>query len=187
MEKIVIHGRPETVEPELQERRAILIRGNFVVGPKLEGKPVLMGTDGVYLLQSASAGGEALEIRATNAVVFLRAEAIKNIGQEESKKKAKKSIPSTMTVEQAKEKIGELPTEAEAAREQSPQEKMKQTDVSAVYLEGDVVLIRGYRQIRADRVYYDFDENKALILNAVARTIAPQSSSLMVDSLWLSV
>jgi hypothetical protein len=173
-EKIVIHGRPETAEPELKERRAILIRGNFVVGPKLEGKPVLMGTDGVYLIQSASAGGEALEIRATNAVVFLRAEAVKKVGKERSEEKVKKGIPSTMSVEQAKKRIEELPTEKEAAREQTPQEKMKQTDVSAVYLEGDVVLIRGYRQIRADRVYYDFDENKALILNAVAKTIAPE-------------
>jgi hypothetical protein len=176
-EKFVIHGQAET-QQKLQERRPILIRGNFVVGPKLEGQPVLMGTDGVYLLQSASAGGEALEIRATNAVVFLRPEAMKKIGQEQKsgdkKKKAKKGIPSTMTAQQAKEKIEELPTEQEAAREQSPQEKMKQTDVSAVYLEGDVVLIRGYRQIRAERVYYDFDESKALILDAVAKTLAPQ-------------
>ncbi len=173
-EKIVIHGRPEVVEGEIRERRAILIRGNFVVGPKLEGRPVLMGTDGVYLLQSASAGGEALEIRATNAVIFLREDAIKKAGQEQGKREQKKAIPTTLTSEQAQKMVEQLPTEKEAAREESPQEKMKQTDVSAVYLEGDVVLIRGYRQIRADRVYYDFDASKALILNAVARTIAPE-------------
>jgi len=45
--------------------------------------------------------------------------------------------------------------------------------VRAVYLEGDVVLTRGERMIRASRLYYDFEQDKALILDAVMRAMEP--------------
>ncbi|MHC4636464.1 MAG: LPS-assembly protein LptD [Planctomycetota bacterium] len=41
--------------------------------------------------------------------------------------------------------------------------------VKAIYLSGDVVLTEGQRTIRADEVYYDFDEKKALAVNAVMK------------------
>ncbi len=42
-------------------------------------------------------------------------------------------------------------------------------EVSAVYLEGDVVLTVGERMVRARRLYYDFNNDQAYILDAVVR------------------
>ncbi|HDZ69146.1 MAG TPA: LPS-assembly protein LptD, partial [Phycisphaerales bacterium] len=40
---------------------------------------------------------------------------------------------------------------------------------NAVYMSGDVVMTEGQRTIRADELYYDFQEKKALAINAVMR------------------
>ncbi|MHC4394080.1 MAG: hypothetical protein ACYS1A_00360 [Planctomycetota bacterium] len=44
------------------------------------------------------------------------------------------------------------------------------TSWKAIYLTGDVVMTEGQRTIRADEIYYDFEEKKALVINAVMRT-----------------
>jgi len=41
--------------------------------------------------------------------------------------------------------------------------------VKAVYMSGDVVMTEGRRTTRADEIYYDFQEKKALAINAVMR------------------
>jgi lipopolysaccharide export system protein LptA len=46
--------------------------------------------------------------------------------------------------------------------------------VEAIYLEGDVIITRGDRTIRAARIYYDLRSNQALILDAVLRAFAQQ-------------
>ena len=48
-----------------------------------------------------------------------------------------------------------------------------QAAVSGAYLRGDVVLTRGERMIRAAELYYDFENDRALILDAVMRAMAP--------------
>ncbi|MFQ6048909.1 MAG: hypothetical protein ACE5K7_06060, partial [Phycisphaerae bacterium] len=45
--------------------------------------------------------------------------------------------------------------------------------IVGAYLEGDVVLTRGQRMIRAGRLYYDFQNQRALIVDAVMRVIEP--------------
>jgi hypothetical protein len=42
--------------------------------------------------------------------------------------------------------------------------------VDAIYMSGDIVMTEGLRTIRADEMYYDFEEKKALAINAVMRT-----------------
>ena len=42
--------------------------------------------------------------------------------------------------------------------------------VQAIYLSGDVVMTEGQRTIRADEIYYDFTQKKALAINAAARS-----------------
>jgi hypothetical protein len=175
--EVIVHAKPAAKELEPQPRQPIAIRGDFVVGPELAGQPVLIGTNGIYIMQSAAPGGEALELRAKNAVVFLKSGAMKSMGRLDGKpkKSAPATMPTSMTAEQIQKKVSQLPTEEEAAREVAPMKRAQQSsDVAAIYMEGDVVLIRGYRQIRADKIYYDFEENKALILNAVARSIVPK-------------
>jgi len=39
----------------------------------------------------------------------------------------------------------------------------------AIYMSGDIVLTKGQRTIRADEIYYDFQQQKAIALNAVMR------------------
>lgn len=172
-QRIVVHGRPRK-ENVPQERRPLVIQGNFTAGPQLAGQPILLGTDGVYLLQAAGPGGEATEIRAGNAVLFLKSGALKVERQTRPKaRKVPSTLPSALSVEEARKRLQELPTEEEAAREQSPQEKARSNEyVAAAYLEGDVVISRGLRQIRADQVYYDFEASTALICNVVARTVS---------------
>jgi len=41
--------------------------------------------------------------------------------------------------------------------------------VRAVYMSGDVLMTEGQRTVRADEIYYDFEEKKALAVNAVMR------------------
>jgi hypothetical protein len=45
-------------------------------------------------------------------------------------------------------------------------ETMISENVKAIYLSGDVVVTSGRRTIRADEVYYNFDEKKAVAINA---------------------
>ena len=46
--------------------------------------------------------------------------------------------------------------------------------ISGVYLEGDVIIQRGERQMTAEAAYYDFAHEKAVILKPVFRTIQEQ-------------
>ena len=43
-------------------------------------------------------------------------------------------------------------------------------NLKAIYLSGDVVMTSGQRTIRADQIYYDFEQKKALIVNAEMRS-----------------
>jgi len=177
-EQVLIHPPAEAVEPE--PARPILFRGNFVMAPEVEGQQTLLFTEGVYLLQSGPPDGEATELRATNAVLFLRQGAVKSsvlTGERETPKlptlpPAAQTQPSP---EQLEKGLEALPTEEEAAREISSQERLQLNEaISAAYLEGDVVISRGYRVIRADRVYYDFETSTAYIEDMVAFAPAPE-------------
>ncbi|MGB2807151.1 MAG: LPS assembly protein LptD, partial [Sedimentisphaerales bacterium] len=43
-------------------------------------------------------------------------------------------------------------------------------NLKAIYVSGDVVMTSGQRTIRADQMYYDFEQSKALIVNAEMRS-----------------
>jgi len=45
--------------------------------------------------------------------------------------------------------------------------------VKGIYLCGDVVMSQGLRAIRADEIYYDFEHQRAIALNAVMRSFDP--------------
>jgi len=46
--------------------------------------------------------------------------------------------------------------------------------VQAAYLKGNIIMTEGPRTIRADEVYYDFQERRALAVNAEMRTFDPE-------------
>ena len=45
--------------------------------------------------------------------------------------------------------------------------------VSGVYLEGDVVMQAGYHSVMADKLYYDFTQDRALVINAALSAVLP--------------
>ena len=69
----------------------------------------------------------------------------------------------------------EPPPPTEAAEPPGPGLELRglERSVRAVYLEGDVVLSLGTSFVRASRLYYDFEQDRALILDAVFRADIP--------------
>lgn len=49
------------------------------------------------------------------------------------------------------------------------EEVLTEGGVQAIYMSGDVVMTEGQRTIRADEMYYDFQDKKAIAVNAVVR------------------
>ncbi len=53
-------------------------------------------------------------------------------------------------------------------------------DLESVYLEGDIRMTFGDRRVSAERLYYDLDQDRALILDAVARADMPGTNVSIV-------
>ncbi|MFH1420134.1 MAG: hypothetical protein ABII12_17820 [Planctomycetota bacterium] len=138
---------------------------------------VFIAIDDVIVSQgSPTESGEYLELRADAAVLYLKSEKLGDtlpgaVGREPKPKKRRGETTDD---------LDKLPDAAAMEGELPPLEPQSNTPrqavsewVSAVYLEGDVVLTRGQRMIRASRLYYDFDADRALILDAVMRAMEP--------------
>ncbi len=112
---------------------------------------------------------EAMELRADSAVLFLseRATAESLMGMPGTEKKKK---PTTQPAGEA-----QPPSAANEpvlrGRDKSDRQSAQEF-VSSAYLEGDVVLTRGTRMIRAPQMYYDFEADRALALDVVMRAFA---------------
>ncbi|MFQ5501358.1 MAG: LPS assembly protein LptD [Phycisphaerae bacterium] len=137
---------------------------------------IVVAIENVFVSQGSSAkSGEYVELRADAAVLYLKADELSDV------------VPGLIGSKQrpAAEPSGVKTKLDHAAAEVSPRDEPKLTDgtstrpaveqwVSAVYLEGDVMLTRGQRMIRASRLYYDFDNDRALILDVVTRALEPK-------------
>jgi len=62
-----------------------------------------------------------------------------------------------------------LKADEESRRAGGAEDFLAGGDVRAIYMSGDVVMTRGQRTIRADEMYYDFEEEKGLALNGEMR------------------
>ncbi len=127
----------------------------------------------VYLTQSGEGPADLLEIRAKAAVLFLAegatdqgADLLTGLGAGKAKKTSK-DADGPIKLEEADRDDGVLPPEPK-----TPVETVNSL-VKGAYLEGDVVLSRGERMIRSSELYYDFENNRALILDAVMRAMVP--------------
>lgn len=174
---------PVLVSPSLEQllltqpkvRKKVSYRAEELFHEQHEGQSVVITYGGVQLSQGSPAqSGEYLELRADAAVIYLQGEnvgdAIPGLVDEsrdpEKKKKKPPNLDATtqeVAPEDEPKLTGEEKTEQEAVEEW----------VQAVYLEGDVVLTRGQRMIRADRLFYDFATDRALILDVVTRALEP--------------
>jgi hypothetical protein len=60
-------------------------------------------------------------------------------------------------------------SERSGEEEANEEEVLVEGGVQAIYMSGDVVMTEGQRTIRADEMYYDFQNKRALAINAVVR------------------
>jgi hypothetical protein len=137
-------------------------------------EPVFVATGGVYFAQDGGPDTPLLEIRAVSAVVFPAENASQALlgAAERQTTSAPATQPAGPGNGVAARRIGEQPEKPAGGAFGFGGDT--QDRVRAVYLEGDVVLSRGDRFVRATRLYYDFEHDRALILDAVLRADIPQ-------------
>jgi hypothetical protein len=179
-------ARPQGIRRPQAERPPRLIRYRL---PKIEpartagGEAVFVSTGGVYFSQDGGPDAPMLEIRADNAVVFPGEGAAGAFVGEELEGRAVSPAEPARREEPEPPPAPLKPVPAPSAETQPATRPtpgplgMEATlaggQVRGVYLEGDVVLSAGTRFVRANRLYYDFEHDRAVILDAVFRADIP--------------
>ncbi len=127
---------------------------------------------GVHLSRGTPGTDDFLEIRADRVVVYLPGDAeFPSLSDSPSaqamggKKEDAVKGDSPAELRQAKRRRNNRPTLSGSFGD---------VEVEAVYLEGDVQMLQGPNVIRASELYYDLLRDKALILDAVVRLMAPK-------------
>ena len=147
---------PAGVRSAPRMQSAVTIRpGKELVFDTRDGERIATAIGGVYISQGTVDSGQFLELQADSAALFLSEEQFQR------------------GLQQVGDESG---TTATDRRRESPRSGLGgelSGMVQAVYLEGDVVITRGERMIRAERLYYDFENDRALILDAVMRSFDP--------------
>ncbi|MCG3126490.1 MAG: LPS-assembly protein LptD [Phycisphaerae bacterium] len=171
--------RPTDVLARIEsEKPPTVIRYRADLEPVLTpaGERVIVARGRVYFSQSGDDQSALVEIQADSAVVFPTSP---------DQKPGEQAIPASQPAgEQPAAAATDEPSAAEAAQgRQAASQPASQPDgglraallerIAGVYLEGDVILSAGPRFIRADRLYYDFQHRRALILDAVLRAQIP--------------
>jgi len=161
--------RPERAAPQEPPKARPLVRIRTPEQVYDDREGIITATGGVHVSQGLLDSSAFLEIRARAAVVFLSRQA----PEEERGPDAAPRL-STQPADEP------FPTEniAPGPRSDAPGSNLGfgsdvNVGVSGVYLTGDVVLTRGERMIRASELYYDFENDRALILDAVMRASSP--------------
>ncbi len=150
-------------------------RGELTMSQAEDGRKVVTMVGGVYLARGVPGASDYLELQADSVVIFL---------------------PPGKTLPSAPEPGGRIPsrtglggesaggssadTDRSAAEGGADRQLMAtglgNVEVESAYLEGDVQASQGPNVIRASRLYYDFLNDRALILDAVVRTSLVQRS-----------
>ncbi len=155
-------------QPKLPKK--VQFSADHLIHEQIDGESVIIVVGDVFVSQgSPAASGEYLELHADAAVLFVKADTVGEslpalIGQEDKPKRRTDDL-SRVPAEESPEQLGGRRDPVGGLRETASQW------VSSVYLEGDVILTRGERMIRASRLYYDFDAERALILDVVTRAL----------------
>jgi hypothetical protein len=150
-------------------------RGEVRLMTTPEGGRVLTASGGVYLSRAAPETASFFQVQADSVVVFLPAAGAAR-------------GPAGGLGPGSEPGLGGEPREPNdavgsegrrAVRAVDPDEQLLASSlgdvkVEGAYLEGDVVLAQGANVIRASRLYYDFLRERAIILDAVVRTVLAQ-------------
>jgi len=149
-------GAAAPVQPRV--RPLVQYRGDRQTINEKEGLATAIGH--VYVSQGLLESESFLEIRADAAVLFL------------APRESETAPPLA-----AATRPGPEGAPAAEAAQRPDREGLAQAlgrSVSGAYLEGNVVLTRGEQMIRAPQIYYDFENDRALILDAVFRGVIPE-------------
>lgn len=161
--------------PDQSIRPVVTFRAEgTLTGPSVLGTDrVLTVVGGAYVARGVPGTNEYLEIRADHVVIFL-APAEPSDAAEPPAQGGFGGTPAT-------ESTAPPPRRRNPADRQEMSAMFGNVDVEAVYLEGDVLMSQGPNMIRADRLYYDFINDRALMLDAVVRaTIVERNLPLYV-------
>jgi len=155
-------AKPPTARP------VVNYRARDLTMQQVEGRRVVTAIGKVYLFRSRPGGEDFLELRAGAAVIYLAADRERPI-------KTAEEPPADLVEGPGEEGSGMRDVLSNLAGQDRDDAGLYRTgDVDAVYLEGDIIMTRGERMIRASRLYYDFRNDQAVILDVVLRTFLPE-------------
>lgn len=174
-------GPPVTVVDLARERAPEVLRARPVISyradtltgeEEVSGLMVFTALGHVYLFRGDATGLDSVEIRADAAVIYLTPNGTgttkESLGPEGPAPPGGEPPSPLGTM---REPFGDL---SEVVSPTGPGEMELSTGrVQSAYLEGDVLLSWGERTIRADRLYINFENDRALILDAVLFMPAP--------------
>ncbi len=137
------------------------------------GRQALTVSGGAYLSRATGHNGDYLEIQADSVVVFLPS------SQRRSGADEPKAVGLGAEARHPPGGADRDRSRREAKNRASSDRQLLsagfgEVEVEAAYLEGDVVMRQGPNMIRADSLYYDFLQDRAMILDAVVRTVIVQ-------------
>jgi hypothetical protein len=145
-------------------------KGNLVV-EEIEGRRVIIITGGVYLSRGVPGNLHFMEIQADNVVIYLKPEAMGGAGDKSGEPGASGAEPPTAGMGGETLRPRPSPPRRRPSDQQLMDTAFGEVEVEGAYLERDVRMTQGPHSIRASRLYYDFGEERALILDAVASTM----------------
>lgn len=151
--------------------RRIDYSGRDLSSEMVEGRRVVIAIGDVRVSQGEGRSAEALELKADAAVLYLSESATDlapGFGGAPGSEPPRSRTTRPSTDDAAPSAASEPPLQGTGRTER----ETVAAYVTGAYLEGDVVLMRGTRMIRAERLYYDFEAERALILDAVMRAFA---------------
>ncbi len=180
-----VAATPVQVAPSLETLRAALPRPRKMVlysadrttHQQRDDQSIVIATGNVYVAQGSPAkSAEYLELRADAAVLYLRAERLDEAAPDLLQEEPPSKTGEPQRAEEIERPPGAVPPREEPKLTEDEERLDRQAVeewASAVYLEGDVLLTRGQRMIRAARLYYDLEQDRALILDVVTRALEP--------------
>ena len=154
-------------------RPVIHFQSGHLIMDNVNGRRVITMTGGIYLSRGIPASSTFLEIQADAAVVFF--------APDEDTPSLAPPLGAGLGGASRADSRSAPPTRSpltKAPDRDVPDRQLMATGfgdvvVEGAYLEGDVRMSQGSNIIRASRLYYDFQHERALLLDAVVRTVLP--------------
>ena len=142
-----------------------------------EGEAIATAIGNVRITQARPGSGEFLDLRADAAVLFLTEDALQDAGRLFGEAGGDGGGEGGAGSGGGGASGGIDESEVDAAQRAAVAQPLAGglgQSVRAAYLEGDVQIQQGNRQLRASRVYYDFERDRAILLDGVVSSFDAQ-------------